>query len=661
MDLTSRRRAGVKANVVAGSVWESRIKSDEIKGGIKVFNGSTEEEDGESVDKRWSLKKGQTVGGVAVSGKRKTWKSEGFVGFEKNPILIAKGKTEEQCNELSVSFDGTKKSPIRAAKGRSEEHCKDLSLSFDGIKKTSVQVKKARSDGIRDLSESVDGIERSPILMKKPRSEVPKRSAELTKDVIESGERTEGNSVQLRKPISDSIKDYDQSGDRNTNDDNSLQLRRPKQEANEVLVLDDERQGNKISIEENEENPVETVKDGSETEDNSKEFGVCQEYVISSSTRNWNIVKSSPEVFVGDDGGDGVEDDEEFYDQEEVEIEVGNEKKSFDVKEMNVSEEKPNKVANEVKKLSEEKPNKAANEVKKSSQLHNRTAPFSSTVNKQPPPVLRRATSVYTTHTEPTKSTDSSADYHYRSFPQTQNKLQSLVDLVMWREVSKSALVFGMGTFVIISSSYTKDLNISFISVISYLGLVCLAAIFIYRSIICRGVVDLDESSHVLGEEEAIWLLKLALPYLNEFQLKVRALFSGDPAVTMKLAVLLFVLARIGSSITIWKMAKLGFFGVFTVPKLCSSYSQQLTAYGKFSIGRIGGAWESCTHKKAVAVAIFTLVWNSSSIVARIWADDMEVDGAGPGGGRTWQGPTGRQRNRPGPSRAEPIKHKKGS
>lgn len=33
------------------------------------------------------------------------------------------------------------------------------------------------------------------------------------------------------------------------------------------------------------------------------------------------------------------------------------------------------------------------------------------------------------------------------------------VNLVMWRDVSKSALVFGLGTFLLISSSYAKDLN----------------------------------------------------------------------------------------------------------------------------------------------------------------------------------------------------------
>ncbi|KAK8509304.1 hypothetical protein V6N11_007706 [Hibiscus sabdariffa] len=102
-----------------------------------------------------------------------------------------------------------------------------------------------------------------------------------------------------------------------------------------------------------------------------------------------------------------------------------------------------------------------------------------------------------------------SDDYHYQSLPQTQNKLQSLVDLVMWRDVSKSALIFGIGTFITISSSYTQDLNISFITVISYVGLVYLAAIFLYRSIISRGIVDIDESRCAVGEEEAIIPLSL--------------------------------------------------------------------------------------------------------------------------------------------------------
>ncbi|ESR37922.1 hypothetical protein CICLE_v10028046mg [Citrus x clementina] len=537
MDVSSKRGAAAKRSVVAaGSVWESRMKSDEVKGGIKVFNGDDHEESSsttttttnnnnntsleENGDKR-IIKRGQGVGNlVAASGKRKTWKSESFDG----PIIHnAKGKK---------NLDG---------------HTKELTVSVDGgIKKGSILNKK--------------GSERSPIQTRRTRSDLVKGSSDSIKPVDKC------SMVQLRKVKSESSKDFDKSN------------------------------------EENEATP----------EENCKEFEAnveCQEKVISSdaTTAGGGVIESPPQVLATANN----DDDDDDNDEEEVKVDDidGDEEVEVEKKEINVvqQEQKHEKIV--------------VNEVKKFNQFNDKTSPFNSTVNEQPPPVVKRAT-ICSNFAKPTTSSDSDA---YQSFPETQtkSKLQNLVDLVMWRDVSKSAFVFGIGTFIIISSSYATDLNISFISVISYLGLIYLAVIFLYRAIICRGIIDIDDSSYVLGEGEAIWLLKLILPYLNEFLLKLKALFSGDPATTMKLAVLLFVLARCGSSITIWKMIKVGFFGVFIVPKVCSSYSTQLAAYGKFWIRRFRDAWDSCSHKKAVAVGIFTLVWNLSSMIARIWAAFM--------------------------------------
>ena len=67
----SRRRVGVRCSVVAGSVWESRMKSDEVGGGVKVFSGEQSAEEGGNDATR--LKRGQIVS-VVASGKRKTWK-----------------------------------------------------------------------------------------------------------------------------------------------------------------------------------------------------------------------------------------------------------------------------------------------------------------------------------------------------------------------------------------------------------------------------------------------------------------------------------------------------------------------------------------------------------------------------------------------------------
>ncbi|KAJ6435644.1 hypothetical protein OIU84_000780 [Salix udensis] len=758
----SRRGVGVKTSVVAGSVWENRMKLDEVKGGIKVFNG--EENVGESGGSNGDagkkmVKRGHTGTGasVAMSGKRRTWKSESFEG----PIQIAKGKNSEQlCKELSVSVDGIKKNPGQARKGRSEGSNKELSLSVDGIDKSSIQAKKG--------SKEIDGIVRSPIQVKKGRSEpnkevgvsadgnekstsqIRKQRSDI-KEVVESG-------VELRKVKSDSVKVLELSEIGKDPvlggfERNSVQLRMARSEADKVL---DE------SVNGIEKIPPEIEENGSE--ETCKESGVCQEKVISISETNESIEKPPPKLLFDnpppphDDDDDVVIDGDEDIegDEDEEEIEIQIEKKSLDIKEINISEEKINKVETNVadqkpakmetnvadqkpakvetnvaeqkpakvetnvaakkpakvetnaaepkpKKVEtnvaekkstkveicipEQKPKRVVSEVKKVQQFNNRTAPTSSIVNKQPPPVIKRAT-LYQNLAKAAANPSIPVANGHQKFKETHrhSKLQNLVDLVMWRDISRSTLAFGMGTFIIISSSYSKDLNVSFISVMSYLGLVYLATIFLYRSLIRRGVtgIDDDDGSYVLGEGEAIWLLRLVLPYLNECLLKIRALFSGDPATTMKMAVLLFVFARCGSSITVWKMAKLGFFGVFTVPKVCSSYSPQLTAYGKFWIRRFRDAWESCSHKKAVALGIFTLVWNLSSMVARIWAvfmmfvavryyqqtmerddwvveeeeEEEEVDTEADG---TWHEDIGGQRQGSGPTLVEVNKAKKGA
>ncbi|XP_020204136.1 reticulon-like protein B21 [Cajanus cajan] len=553
-----KRRVGVRGSVVAGSVWESRMKSDEVRGGIKVFNAEESPEENAAARVKRS-----PIG----CGKRKTWKSE-------SPI---------QCKDSS---DGIKKSPIRK------------------------------------IAAFADNFERSPVHTRKLRSETHK-----------SGEPDERNSPQLRKSKSDSIK---------KNASCSIQLRKTKSELDPVP--DESTRDEKIGV----ENGNDHVGD-----ENCVDLGdVCQEKVISSTSENVVQGSESEElsVQVGGDSDDVIvdeADEEEDEEEVEVEIEIEMEKERIDVKEISIPESKfevvkgPENnevVGNEHEKVvvnepepkkilkePEPEPKKILNEpepkrvVSAHMRFHhkNERKPVSVPLALKQSPTIRRNS---TLHQNFSRANSIPKTEEYRSFPQTQSKLQSLVDLIMWRDVSRSAFVFGFGTFIIVSSSYAKDINLSVISVMSYVSLVYLAVIFLYRSLICRGVIYVEDSNYVLGEEDAIWMLKLILPYLNEFLSKLKALFSGDPGTTIKLAVLLFVLARCGSYITIWKMAKFGFFGVFTVPKICSSYSAQLTAYGNFWIRRFRDAWDSCTHKKAVALGIFGLVWNLSSVVARIWA-----------------------------------------
>lgn len=71
----TRKKAIIRNGVMAGSVWETRMKMDEVKGGIKVFNAageSRDDEEGLRVYRR--LRRNQSDGIDVEKKKRKSWK-----------------------------------------------------------------------------------------------------------------------------------------------------------------------------------------------------------------------------------------------------------------------------------------------------------------------------------------------------------------------------------------------------------------------------------------------------------------------------------------------------------------------------------------------------------------------------------------------------------
>ncbi|KVI11707.1 Reticulon [Cynara cardunculus var. scolymus] len=588
MDLERKRVAANSSRngVVMGSVWESRMK-----GSFKVFNGDdknmnqtqemekpTETETTGEMEKV-GLRSKQSSNGVGGGvGKRKTWKSDG--GSERIPAQIPKVRSEnkkmlsELSKELSVSMDG------------------------NGIKKSPVQMKKERLEWNKEQSVS---IERSPV-QRTTKTRSLSRIGSTTSDLSDGIER---------------VKSLPTTGTQISIDSNH------GVEEIEGEYRDDKEMKNNRS-------------DSSQSLD---ELGVvCEEKQMTDDLRK----DISPQILDAED----YEEDELASNKATMEEneEINEERSIVVVKEMEP-----------ISTISKKKSPDVVIEEKKIHQRNERSNPVSRTIRKQPPPVVNHPRII----SKPSKYSAvlESHEFPSQRVPRSHSKLHSFMDLIMWRDASKSALIFGFGTFSILSSSYTQDLNISFISVISYLGLIYLAAIFIFRSFIYRGVVEADnitdDEECVLGEEEAIWALKLFLPYINEFLLKIKALFSGDPATTMKVifSFLFFIFftdfdanfificnicenvrnfrchLTVGSSAIcfgkMWQLhnhLEIGENGFFWVPKICSSYSSQLTAYGTFWVRRFKDAWESCSQKKAVAIGVFTLVWNLSSIIARTWA-----------------------------------------
>lgn len=196
---------------------------------------------------------------------------------------------------------------------------------------------------------------------------------------------------------------------------------------------------------------------------------------------------------------------------------------------------------------------------------------------------------------------------------------QLIWELIMWRDAAKSSLWFGFGCLCFLSSCFTKGLTISFFSVISQLGLLFLAASFITNSLHQRENIpkNVDVS---LKEDDLMRVIRVLLPALNLVISKTRELFSGEPSMTLKVALFLLVGSEYGHLLTLWRICALGFFTSFTAPKLYSSYAVQIGSTAEQCKSRVLEAWRACYHKKIVAASAATVFWNLSSLKTRIFA-----------------------------------------
>ncbi|XP_078171353.1 reticulon family protein isoform X3 [Carex rostrata] len=514
---TPRRRGVIARNgAQSSSIWETRIKMDEGKGGIKVFNVSENRDDEEGLRVYRKLRRNQSESN-AEGKKRKSWKSTAAI----NPAQLRKSQSEIS-NAQRISIEN------------------------------------------------------------------PKEIAGRVKEVVAigNGEQVEGEEMEVEKQI-----DQEMQREKSVNESHELdKVETSKQENGSVIAQEIDQE--EMDVEN--ETPI-------------------QEKVVETREVSQETIKSPPEKKTGP-----VRKNDVFHLEP---TKPSPEKKPIAANDRSVKPE-PSPKASLEKKLSSLSESRSIN-----------PEPVKLTPTK---PTEKKVTLVINHRSafqsEPRKPIHVEVPYEevHRATYRNYNRMQNMVDLVMWRDVSKSAFVFGLGTFMLVSSSYAKDFNFSLVAAISYMGLTYLGLIFTYKTILQRGAnIEADEGRDqgyiLVGEEEAIWLLRLLLPYINEALLRLRGLFSGDPATTMKLALLLFAMARCGSFLNIWTLAKLVFFGVFTIPKICSSYSTHLARYAKFWVERFRDGWEACTHKKAVAAALFTLFWNISSTTARVWAVFMLV------------------------------------
>eukprot|EP00249_Psilotum_nudum_P004505 c18017_g1_i1 orf=221-1849(+) len=195
--------------------------------------------------------------------------------------------------------------------------------------------------------------------------------------------------------------------------------------------------------------------------------------------------------------------------------------------------------------------------------------------------------------------------------------LQLLVDIILWRHVPRSSLLFGVGCFCIFSASVIHDINYNIVTILAYFSLFYLGAAF-FRYSIGHGEIS-QSSRYEICEADALKVIRAILPAINFVLRKMSLLFSGEPAMTLKVAMTLWLLAQSGYIMNLWTLARLAYFALFIIPKCCLCYQDQLRGYTQSLLLWCTMTWNSCSHKKAILFAAFAVAWNFFSISSCIF------------------------------------------
>ncbi|CAL9762280.1 unnamed protein product [Musa acuminata subsp. burmannicoides] len=196
--------------------------------------------------------------------------------------------------------------------------------------------------------------------------------------------------------------------------------------------------------------------------------------------------------------------------------------------------------------------------------------------------------------------------------------LEQIIDLIMWKNVAKSTLLFGFGSTFFLSSCFSRESNFSIISAMSHMGLLVLGTAFV-KNTVTRRKQHNSRWKLQLTEDDILHAARIVLPVFNEALTNIQDVFSGDASITLKVAPILLFGANYGHLITLWRLLVTGFFVSFSVPKLYLSYSQQIHRTAENAMHWVQESWISCRYKRLAAASAATIFWNVFSLRTRIF------------------------------------------
>ncbi|XP_072895662.1 reticulon-1a isoform X3 [Hemitrygon akajei] len=169
---------------------------------------------------------------------------------------------------------------------------------------------------------------------------------------------------------------------------------------------------------------------------------------------------------------------------------------------------------------------------------------------------------------------------------QTPTPSSSVIDLLYWRDIKQTGIVFGSVLLLLFSLT-----QFSVVSVIAYLALAALSATIsfrIYKSVLqavqktdeghpFKAYLDLDTT---LSEEQIQKYADSALVYVNSTVKELRRLFLVQDLVdSLKFAVLMWLLTYVGAIFNGLTLMIMAVVSMFTLPVVYEKYQAQIDQY----------------------------------------------------------------------------------
>jgi Ca2+/Na+ antiporter len=187
---------------------------------------------------------------------------------------------------------------------------------------------------------------------------------------------------------------------------------------------------------------------------------------------------------------------------------------------------------------------------------------------------------------------------------QAAKKSPTVLDLIYWRDVRKSGIVFGVTLVLLLSFMY-----FNVVTVLSYLGLILLAATLGYRvyTAVTATVNKTEQRNpfqpylekHLdLPQDRAHEHIDSVMKHVKDLLLHLRRLFLVENICeSVKFGLFLWSLTYVGEYVCGTTLIILAFIGIFTLPKVYEMYQPQIDQYYNMAEQKLRPVIDTVKHQ----------------------------------------------------------------